>query len=175
MTDASDILQTAFEEVNPGPWNDYMYHPTIRKVSWGNLSGSARYKQTNSGRFLRLKRTRVTTFPNNYVVWAQSDAMLGFLSSCGNLQNRGKCWSHLSLIFSRYSKTYGPALAAASLKSSRDTSKAHPPGCSSYYLNPCNFDHLIHLDKIIFTPSGELSWPMNCQSKTKTTHEFFKA
>ena len=30
MTDAGDILQTAFEEVNPGPGNDYMYHPTIK-------------------------------------------------------------------------------------------------------------------------------------------------
>ena len=31
MMDAGEIIQVAFEEVNPGPCNDYMDHPSIQK------------------------------------------------------------------------------------------------------------------------------------------------
>ena len=29
-TDAGEIMDVTFEEVNPGPGKDYMYHPTIK-------------------------------------------------------------------------------------------------------------------------------------------------
>jgi hypothetical protein len=29
-TDAGEIVEVTFEEVNPGPCKDYMYHPTIK-------------------------------------------------------------------------------------------------------------------------------------------------
>ena len=68
MTDADDILQTAFKKVNPDPGNDY--HPTIKYFLEETLDLLAADKM-DKGRFLRLKRTRVTTCPNIYMGWAQ--------------------------------------------------------------------------------------------------------
>ena len=31
MSDAGEIIQVAFEEVHPGPGNDYADHPSIQK------------------------------------------------------------------------------------------------------------------------------------------------
>ena len=91
MTDAGKLLQIALEKFTwPQKW---LYVPTIplSKIIWRNLSGSACCWQTNSGRFLLLKCTRVTTCPNNYKVWARRDwdEMLEIWSICGNLQIRG--------------------------------------------------------------------------------------
>ena len=87
-TDAGNILQTAFEEVNPGPGleNVYLYHPTIKKslkeISLDPLTADKQIRI--DFRVLQLKRTRVTTCLNKYMVWARNDAILaslGFRSS----------------------------------------------------------------------------------------------
>ena len=70
-------LQTAFMPVRGGePWpRKWLHVPTHhQKVSWKNLFWTSCCRQTNSDRFLLLKRTQVTTYPNKYMVWALSNA-----------------------------------------------------------------------------------------------------
>ena len=52
MMDAGEIIQVAFEEVHPGPGNDYMDHPSIQKFL-EETSLDSRQKKTD-----RLPRIR---------------------------------------------------------------------------------------------------------------------